>query len=193
MATFRNNTTELGFVYRWTDSSNGMYYVGSHKGFAEDGYVGSGKLFKRAYNKRKEAFDREILYNGEHYQEVEDLILKTLDVENDDKSYNLKAIGWGGSRKGIKRSESTRKKQSEVRIGMNFSEEHKANISKSLIGGCRRTQPIKDIRTGIVYPTIKECCKELNLNKRSVIVAFSKYRKSLKKSPIIKHLEYVKL
>jgi hypothetical protein len=99
-----------------------MYYVGSHKGSVNDGYVGSGKRFKFAYKKRSEAFEREILYTGEHYQEVEDLILKTLDVENDDKSYNLKAIGWGGCKKGIKRSEETKRKMSENRIGIEFSD-----------------------------------------------------------------------
>ena len=38
-----------GFVYRWTDTSNGMYYIGSHKGTPGDGYVGSGTWFMRAY------------------------------------------------------------------------------------------------------------------------------------------------
>jgi hypothetical protein len=188
---FRNNATELGFVYRWTDSSNGMYYLGSHKGSVDDGYIGSGKLFKRAYNKRSECFEREILYIGEHYQEVEDLILKTLDVENDKSSYNIKAIGWGGCRKGIKRSEKTRKKQSEVRIGMKFSEEHRANISKSLIGGCRRKQAIKDVSTGIIYPSIKECCETLGLNIKTVRHAFWKYKNGSPKAPSIKNLEYV--
>ena len=188
---FRNSTTKLGFVYRWTDSSNGMYYVGSHCGSVDDGYVGSGTLFKRAYKKRPNAFEREILYTGEHHQEVEDLILKTLDVENDNKSYNLKAIGWGGSRKGIKRSEETRKKQSESRIGMKFSDEHKANISKSLIGGCRHKQAIKDLNTGIVYPTIKECCEALGLNKKTINHAFWRYRNGKPKSPSIINLEYV--
>jgi hypothetical protein len=191
MATFRNNTAPLGFVYRWTDSSNGMYYVGSHKGSVNDGYVGSGKRFKFAYKKRSEAFEREILYTGEHYQEVEDLILKTLDVENDDKSYNLKAIGWGGCKKGIKRSEETKRKMSENRIGIEFSDSHRANISKSLIGGCRRKQAIKDTRTEIVYDTIKECCEALGINRKSVTHAFWMFRNGKQKAPIIYYLEYV--
>jgi hypothetical protein len=192
MQTFRNNAAHLGFVYRWTDSSNGMYYVGSHKGVETDRYIGSGKYFKYAYAKRPNAFIRDILYTGADYQEVEDLILKTLDVENDDKSYNLKAIGWGGSQTGVKRSEETKRKMSENRIGIQFSESHRANISKSLIGGCRRKQAILDTRTGIVYPTIKDCCLALNLKRRTVNHAFWRYRKGIsKKSPIIKYLEYV--
>jgi hypothetical protein len=189
-----NNTAHLGFVYRWTDSNNGMYYVGSHKGTVDDGYVGSGKRFKFAYKKRPEAFEREILYTGEHYQEVEDLILKTLDVENDDKSYNLKEIGWGGSKKGIKRTEETKRKMSDSRIGIKFSDSHRANLSKSLIGNNRcRKQPILDITTGIVYPTIKDCCIALNLNNKSVNNAFWRYRKGIDKTkaPSIKNLKYV--
>ena len=191
MQHFRKHTANLGFVYRWTDSSNGMYYVGSHKGDIDDGYVGSGKRFKPAYNKRPKAFEREILYTGEHYQEVEDLILNTLDVENDDKSYNLKAIGWGGCKKGIKRSEETKRKMSENRIGIQFSDSHRANISKSLIGGCRRKQAIKDTRTGVVYDTIKKCCEALGINRKSVNHAFWRFRNGKKKSPIINYLEYV--
>lgn len=191
MQTFRNNAAPLGFVYRWTDSSNGMYYVGSHKGVDTDRYIGSGKYFKYAYAKRPNAFIRDILYTGADYQEVEDLILKTLDVENDDKSYNLKAIGWGGCKKGIKRSEETKRKMSENRIGIQFSDEHRSNISKSLIGGCRRKRAMKDKRTGIVYDTIKECCEALGINRRSVAHALWAFKNGKSKSPIIYYLEYV--
>jgi hypothetical protein len=187
---FRNSTTKLGFVYRWTDSSNGMYYVGSHCGSVDDGYIGSGKHFKYAYKKRPESFDREILYVGEDFLELEDLILKTLDSSNDEKSYNMINCAVI-SHKDKKRSEDTRKKQSEVRIGMKFSDQHRANISKALIGGCRRKQAIRDTQTGIEYKTIKECCDTLGLNKNSVNHAFWRYRKGLNKSSLIKHLEYV--
>lgn len=187
---FRNGTTKLGFVYRWTDSSNGMYYLGSHCGSIDDGYIGSGRHFKYAYKKRPECFEREVLYVGEHYLELEDLILKTLDASNDEKSYNMINCATI-SHKDKKRSEDTRKKQSEARIGMKFSDEHRANLSKSLIGGCRRKQAIRDTQTGIEYKTIKECCDALGLNRRSVNHAFWRYRKGLNKSSLIKHLEYV--
>ena len=92
-----------------------------------------------------------------------------------------------------KRSQDTRRKQSEASIGMKFSNEHRANISKSLIGGCRRKQAILDTTTGIVYPTIKDCCLALNLKWRTVNHAFWRYRKSIDKTkaPSIKNLEYV--
>ena len=85
-----------GFVYKWIDSSNGMYYIGSHKGCANDGYIGSGVHFNRAYSKRPEVFSREILYTGEHYIELEEFILEELDAMNDSMSYNLKNSAVGG-------------------------------------------------------------------------------------------------
>jgi hypothetical protein len=117
-----NPTTVCGFVYRWIDSSNDMYYVGSHKGETTDKYTGGGIYFKRAYNLRKDFFNREILYVGADFREVEELILTTLDCQNDSLSYNLKNTAIGGNmgpegvRKmvakitGVKKSEATKEK-----------------------------------------------------------------------------------
>lgn len=88
---------DSGFVYRWTDSSNNMYYVGSHKGNVKDKYIGGGIYFKRAYNLRKDFFTREILYVGSDFREIEELILETLDCQNDKLSYNLKNSAIGGN------------------------------------------------------------------------------------------------
>ena len=115
----------MGFVYRWHDNSNGKYYVGSHKGSTDDKYIGSGILFRRAYNKRPHEFEREILYVGNDYHEVEELVLLTLDAATDAKSYNMKNAAMGGNMgedalkrmaakmKGRIKSESTRQKMSE--------------------------------------------------------------------------------
>lgn len=85
-----------GFVYKWVDSSNDMYYIGSHKGTVDDGYIGSGTHFNRAYSKRPECFTRQILYVGEDYLELEEFILEELDAANDNMSYNLKNTAIGG-------------------------------------------------------------------------------------------------
>ena len=86
----------VGFVYKWIDSSNQMYYIGSHKGSPNDEYVGSGIRFSRAYSKRPEMFSREIVYNGVDYRELEEFILEELDAANDSMSYNLKNASMGG-------------------------------------------------------------------------------------------------
>jgi hypothetical protein len=115
----------MGFVYRWHDKSNGKYYVGSHKGSTDSKYIGSGIIFGRAYKKRPHSFEREILYVGNDYHEVEELVLLTLDAATDEKSYNMKNAAMGGNMgedaikrmsakmKGRTKSESTRKKMSE--------------------------------------------------------------------------------
>ena len=104
----------FGFVYKWTDSSNGKSYIGSHKGFPEDNnYVGSGLLFLRAYNKRPKSFSREIIYSGFDFRQYEDYILNELDAANDDNFYNLKNSAIGG-----KLSDAHYRKQSELRKGV---------------------------------------------------------------------------
>lgn len=51
-----------GFVYEWTNNINGKKYIGSHVGTIEDGYVGSGKAFRRAIKKHGiENFTRTII------------------------------------------------------------------------------------------------------------------------------------
>ena len=85
-----------GFVYKWIDSSNQMYYIGSHKGSPNDEYIGSGIHFNRAYSKRPEMFSREIIYNGVDYRELEEFILEELDSAKDPMSYNLKNSAMGG-------------------------------------------------------------------------------------------------
>ena len=124
-----------GFVYRWLDSSNGMYYVGSHKGSIDDSYKGSGKRFKRAYNKRPECFSREVFYIGEHYLELEEFILCELDAKNNPEYYNLKngAIG-GATRTGMKNKPEATAKTAAAKRGTKMSQEQKDKISKSLTG-----------------------------------------------------------
>lgn len=124
-----------GFVYRWTDSSNNMYYIGSHKGKADDGYIGSGVHFLRAYKKRPDSFNREILYIGENYRELEEFILEELDAANDRKSYNLKNSAIGGdTRSGKKNSPEHIKKVSDANKGKKLSESTKEKIRQRNLG-----------------------------------------------------------
>lgn len=92
-----------GFVYRWTNRKNGKWYIGSHCGQTDDGYVGSGLIFKSALQKYGlEYFDREILYEGPDFREFETKILIELDAAGDPKSYNMKNEALGGSFPGDK-------------------------------------------------------------------------------------------
>ena len=126
-----------GFVYKWRNLENGMYYIGSHRGSIDDGYIGSGMYFKRAFKKSPESFERDILYIGEHFRFYEETILEYLDAANDSNSYNLRNSAIGQP-KGYKASKETRQKQSKSLIGKNKgairTKEHRDKIRASLKG-----------------------------------------------------------
>lgn len=50
-----------GFVYVWLDRKHGRYYVGSHWGTEDDGYVCSSKWMKQAYSRRPSDFRRRVV------------------------------------------------------------------------------------------------------------------------------------
>jgi len=50
-----------GFVYIWHDTKRKMFYIGSHKGTEDDGYICSNKRLQTAYSSRPESFKRRIL------------------------------------------------------------------------------------------------------------------------------------
>jgi len=53
-----------GFIYEWTNSLNGLKYLGRHQGTPDDGYIGSGTIFKNSYNRHPETFTRTILWES---------------------------------------------------------------------------------------------------------------------------------
>lgn len=85
-----------GFVYRWINRTNGMMYIGSHCGRIDDGYIGGGVYFIRAYNKNPNRFFREIVYQGDNYRAVEEKLLLKFDCANQKCYYNLKNSAIGG-------------------------------------------------------------------------------------------------
>ena len=50
-----------GFVYIWRDRKHKRYYIGSHWGSPDDGYICSSSWMKQAYRKRSSDFKRRIL------------------------------------------------------------------------------------------------------------------------------------
>lgn len=57
----KNDGTHFGFVYAWHDRRHGKYYIGSHMGKVDDGYVCSSKSMNKAYADRPGDFERYIL------------------------------------------------------------------------------------------------------------------------------------
>lgn len=91
-----------GYVYKWTNTTTGMMYIGSHYGSVDDSYTGSGKEFMPAYKSNPENFNMTVL----EYVTVDDkkLLLctekKWLDSVNNIKDnplyYNLNNDAAGG-------------------------------------------------------------------------------------------------
>lgn len=52
---------KYGFVYIWFDRKNKRYYIGSHWGFEDDGYVCSSNWMYNSYKRRPDDFKRRIL------------------------------------------------------------------------------------------------------------------------------------
>ncbi len=149
-----------GYVYKWVDSSNEKMYIGSHNGKKKD-YIGSGKLFKRAYDIRPECFTREILYMGADFAEVEELILETLDVKNDTMYYNL-TNRYGGGDLYDKTGESN------SFYGKTHSEESREKIRDWNLNSSPSKRKVKEIESGLVFNSIRECGQYFNIHSTTV-------------------------
>ena len=79
------------FIYKWTNKTNGKYYIGYHKGTPDDGYISSGKTFLTEYNGNPNNFYRQILLYGKkkYCQYIEaKLIMKAIETDGYGMIYN---------------------------------------------------------------------------------------------------------
>lgn len=89
----------IGFIYKWTNIENNMFYIGSHKGKIDDGYIGSGTLFREAYFNNRDLFNREILeyiFTESDILVREQYYIDLYDIKNNKLSYNLNPKTSGG-------------------------------------------------------------------------------------------------
>lgn len=89
------------FIYKWEDIRYKKYYIGSHVGSIDDGYLFSGIDIKSEYKKRPDDFKRVILsyHLINEYHEIRDIEREYLikyDVENNDSFYNRTNESYGG-------------------------------------------------------------------------------------------------
>ena len=86
----------IGFVYIWRDRKHKRYYVGSHMGTIDDGYICSSPWMKQAYKRRPEDFKRRIIHRADsrtELYEVENKFLQMMQVgELGKKYYNLRNV-----------------------------------------------------------------------------------------------------
>lgn len=137
-----------GFIYLWYDRKHKRYYLGSHLGEEDDGYVCSSTWMKSAYKRRPHDFKRRILKrmktDRKGLLEEEHKYLSTLSSEElGTKYYNLKNNAhFTRGNSGRKHSDETKRKISEAKKknptkyweGKSRDEGTKEKISKSKIG-----------------------------------------------------------
>lgn len=133
-------------VYKITNILNDKFYIGKHQTkYLDDGYMGSGKLLKFAYEKYGiDKFTKEILFI---FDNEDDMNKKEKElVVICEQSYNLCSGGMGGFsyinrsgkalRTGMIHSEDSKKKMGHKDNKFNkdkkWNEEQKANLSNSM-------------------------------------------------------------
>lgn len=137
-------------IYKTTNLINGKFYIGKHKTKnLNDGYLGSGKLLKRAIRKYGiENFHREILHVCESEKQM-NALEKILVVPDAEINYNLCDGGQGGfsyiyrnklyPKSGWKHTEETKRKislnlpdisgEKNPFYGKKLSEDHKKKLT----------------------------------------------------------------
>jgi hypothetical protein len=124
----------FGFVYLWYDKKRKKFYLGSHLGLPEDGYVGSNHRLKCAYKSRPETFKRRILESHinitpKQLLQREQLWLDLIQTnELSVRYYNEKKVAAGGNIVGNLPKE--KKKQHAIKSGI-ASKKYWDNISSN--------------------------------------------------------------
>jgi hypothetical protein len=97
-----NDDRLYNYCYKITNNKTGRIYIGVHRtDNLDDGYIGSGKLLKRAIQKHGISFfTKEILMFFETYKEALAYEKKIVTPEfiEESTNYNLKEGGYGGCR-----------------------------------------------------------------------------------------------
>ena len=120
-----------GFIYIWFDRKHPRFYIGSHFGAIDDGYICSSSWMKAALKRRPHDFRRKIIQfvDRDKLLEAEQKWLDLIKEEELGKRYyNLKKQANGGF------SKSAQKAAREYRLGRPLSEEHKKKISEAHAG-----------------------------------------------------------
>lgn len=126
---------KYGFVYIWYDRKHKRFYMGSHWGREDDGYICSSNWMRNAYKRRPNDFKRRILsriYSKEKLLFEEYNWLQLIKKEELGKKYynhttnNFAGIGYRSITTGIKISKSLK--------GKHLSEETKRKISVLMKG-----------------------------------------------------------
>ena len=150
---------KYGFVYIWYDRKHKRYYIGSHWGTKEDGYLCSSNWMRGAYKRRPEDFKRRVIEiigtdRKELYVREQYWLSMIKDEEIRHKYFNLTksvkdpwyqhpdkvfSIGQKISKSKTGKSngphsEATKLKMSQAKKGAKFSLEHREKLRQAKLG-----------------------------------------------------------
>jgi hypothetical protein len=165
---------KYGFVYCWTNIINNKKYIGSHYGSINDSYIGSGVYFKNAYNKNKDNFNRDILYIGEKYKELEEYFLLKYNAQFNNNFYNLKNTSIGGwshidiKKRGLAISKAKKgiypnwlKYDKSGKNNPMYSKKHsietKLKMAKARIGKSNSDKKVIELSENKVFDSVTKC------------------------------------
>lgn len=170
-----NGMEKYGFVYIWRDSKHKRFYIGSHWGTIDDGYICSSNWMRDAYRRRPGDFNRRILSIVKNRSEIYEEEQRWLDFikreEIGKRYYNLiikigtnwaanpdKLLIVSAKLKGLKLTDKHKQKlkSSQYWIGKKRSAETRNKITNSLMGKKYRAKTWKI--GNIVIKDLKEYC-----------------------------------
>lgn len=171
------------YTYQITNLLDNKIYVGTHKTKnINDGYMGSGKILKRAIKKYGiENFKKDIL---EYFDTSEEMFASEKEIVNEDflarpDVYNIRRGGFGGfdyiNNSGISKMHGkTQSDESKLKINYERTTDHRSCISNRMLGN-NHNPKIK--LTGPEHPASasksdahKEKLKEANLGKKHNLI-----------------------
>ena len=180
---------KYGFVYIWYDAKHKRYYIGSHWGTEDDGYICSSRWMRKAFKRRPQDFKRRIISkiytNRQDTLQEEQRWLDMIDTDklitNNTKDYERKQnVRYYNKSVSVINNSWWANKDTRLTIGEKISkaktgvstrpcsEETKAKISKSNSG---------KVRT----PEMKEVQRQKKLGKKRTEEAKRKTSESLRK------------
>lgn len=123
-------------VYKTTNLVNNKVYIGKHQtADLDDEYLGSGVILKEAIKKYgRKSFGKEILFvfDNEHEMNIKEKELVTAEFINRSDTYNIGIGGEGGAHfSGKSHTAYTKKKISDSRKNVVYSEERRSKISEA--------------------------------------------------------------
>lgn len=136
---------KFNYIYLIRNNTNNKIYIGKHStDNLDDGYMGSGKIIKRAIKKEgDENFTKEILSYADTLKTLnflERFYIKKYKARNSDIGYNLTDGGDGGAwNKGVPAKLESKIKMSKAHIGKkrgSMSDETKHKLSVINKGKC---------------------------------------------------------